>query len=216
MDLAEAVYDSTLPEIKDTAKIKIILSPGTAGASIEELSESEPNLVMYCRELKLPPEEIRRRGLSLKTTGVQRPYPEVKTTSCIVSKYEHRKAIREGYDDALFIKKSIMFPGDKAPVLEGPSFNIMYIVGNEIRTPSTAVLPGVTREKVIKLANEIGLLANRGIYTLEEFLKADEALASGTPKGVLPITQVDQRNIADGKPGQKTQQIMQMFRERYF
>jgi branched-chain amino acid aminotransferase len=48
---------------------------------------------------------------------------------------------------------------------------------------------------------------------LEEVWEADEAFISSTTKVLLPVTQLDERKIGNGKPGPVTMNILEKFRE---
>jgi branched-subunit amino acid aminotransferase/4-amino-4-deoxychorismate lyase len=61
------------------------------------------------------------------------------------------------------------------------------------------------------LASEAGILFSEGRVTLEEFLKADEAILAGTTIEVLPIVGVDGRPIGNGRPGPITLRLQEAY-----
>ncbi len=77
-------------------------------------------------------------------------------------------------------------------------------VPEALRAP---VLPGVTRATVIELAHQHGIEVVRKMLTVEDLLEADEVLLTNSGWGVLPVTQVEQRKIADGQVGEMTTQL---------
>lgn len=71
-------------------------------------------------------------------------------------------------------------------------------VPEALRAP---VLPGVTRAAVIELAHQRNIEVVRKMLTVEDLLEADEVMLTNSGWGVLPVTKVEQREIADGKAG---------------
>jgi branched-chain amino acid aminotransferase len=91
--------------------------------------------------------------------------------------------------------------------------NIFMVVNNVIATPPTATgaLPGITRNVIIKLAEELGYkLVERNI-TPNELFNADEVFFTGTAAEVLPVREINKRIIANGTPGSVTKDLMKHF-----
>jgi len=51
------------------------------------------------------------------------------------------------------------------------------------------------------------------MLTMDDLLGADEAFLSSTTREILPVRQVDESLIADGRPGPVTRKVMAAFRE---
>jgi branched-subunit amino acid aminotransferase/4-amino-4-deoxychorismate lyase len=67
-------------------------------------------------------------------------------------------------------------------------------------TPAENVLAGITRKNVLQLAGQRFKAVQRPI-TLKELAGAREAFLTSTTKRIVPIVQVDDFLIGDGKPG---------------
>ena len=63
------------------------------------------------------------------------------------------------------------------------------------------LLAGVTRQEVLDLAREEGIPMEERSVTLGELKAADELFLVGTTIEILPVTQLDGKPVADGKPG---------------
>ena len=74
-------------------------------------------------------------------------------------------------------------------------------------TPGRGILSGVTRKVVLELAQGLFAIDLRDI-SRTELLAADEVFITGTSKGLVPVVQVDDGVIADGRPGHRTRQLM--------
>ena len=64
-----------------------------------------------------------------------------------------------------------------------------------------AILSGITRTTVLKLARDAGYKVEERPFTLKEVFAAKELFVTGTTSFVMPIVQVDDRVIANGSPG---------------
>ena len=78
---------------------------------------------------------------------------------------------------------------------------------------SNDILPGVTRRALVSLCASTGLRLAENKFTLDEALNADEAFISGASSYVLPVVQIDDRGIGDGKPGALTRRLREIYLE---
>lgn len=88
-------------------------------------------------------------------------------------------------------------------VTEGGSSTVFIIVGNRVvtRPLSNAVLPGITREALLKLAQEKDLVVEERLFTVEEAIKADEVFITSATSFVMPIVAIDGKQVGTGKVG---------------
>ncbi|MCH7633527.1 MAG: D-amino-acid transaminase [Proteobacteria bacterium] len=89
-------------------------------------------------------------------------------------------------------------------VTEGTSTNA-WIVDAEGRlcTPPIGeqILSGITRRRILKLAEREGIDFSERYFTLKEAQSAREAFITSTTTLVLPVTTIDDAVIGNGKPG---------------
>jgi D-alanine transaminase len=89
-------------------------------------------------------------------------------------------------------------------VTEGSSTNVWIVSeGGALvtRPPSNEILNGVTRLEIIKLAAAEGIRFEERAFTLEELRRAREVFVTSASSFVMPVTEVDERPVANGKPG---------------
>jgi len=98
-------------------------------------------------------------------------------------------------------------------VSEGSGENIFLVRNNEIFTPTvdSSILPGITRDSVLKIASEFGYEVKETIIPREMLYIADELFFTGTAAEVSPIRSVDKVVIGTGKRGPITEKIQQRF-----
>jgi branched-chain amino acid aminotransferase len=82
-------------------------------------------------------------------------------------------------------------------VLEGPGFNLFVIRDGVVATPDSGVLQGVTRATAIELLERRGVEVQLREVHADELRGADEAFATSTAGGVMPIASVDGRALGD-------------------
>jgi branched-chain amino acid aminotransferase len=93
-------------------------------------------------------------------------------------------------------------------VAEGCAANIFIIKNKKmITTPAGTILVGITRDIVIKIAQELGLSVEERYFKPEEVYTADEAFFCGTAVEVTAIRSLDDKLIANGESGEITERI---------
>jgi len=108
------------------------------------------------------------------------------------------EAKRAGYDEALLLD----YEGNLA---EGPGENFFMVKKRKILTPALgSILPGITRDSIIKMARHFGFqVVERKIRSVEA-LSADEAFLTGTAAEVTPIAYINKKKIGVGTTGPVT------------
>lgn len=72
-------------------------------------------------------------------------------------------------------------------------------------------LPGITRAKVLQACQEAGIVARERNFSLTEVYGADEAFITGTFAGLAPVSEIDGRQIRDGR-GPMVERLQQLYR----
>lgn len=103
---------------------------------------------------------------------------------------------------------------DRGYVTEGSSTNAWIIDSqNRIitRPAENAILNGITRRRVIKLAKNAGYDVEEREFTLEEALTAAEAFLTSTTAIIVPIVKINDSVIGNGRPGDSTRDLLQLY-----
>src|SRR4030042_6044780 len=121
------------------------------------------------------------------------------------SQLAKNEAISCGYDEALLLDT-------EGYVSEGSGENIFIIRNGLLKTtPLTSILEGITRNSIIKIANDNGIRIAEERFTRDELYIADEEFFTGTAAEVTPIREADGRAIGNGKPGKITKSLQSIF-----
>jgi len=116
------------------------------------------------------------------------------------------EAHSKGYDEALLLDY-------RGFIAEGSGENIFIVKNKKFYTPKLGnILPGITRDSVIKIAKDNGIKVIEKDLTLKELFNADEAFFTGTAAEIVPIGQVNNKLINQGKEGEITRFIRETFR----
>lgn len=101
-------------------------------------------------------------------------------------------------------------------VTEGSSTNAWIIDrdGRVITRPAEdAILSGITRRRLIVLAEAAGIEVVQRPFTLEEAKQAREAFLTSTTSYVTPIVQIDDAVIANGRPGSRSGELRALYED---
>jgi branched-chain amino acid aminotransferase len=132
--------------------------------------------------------------------------PAAKTGNYMNSLLAYLEGTAEGFDDALLCDENGF-------LTEGTTFNLFYVRRGIIVTSpfSSGILDGITRKQVVSLAREAGMEVREVLYPKERLYEADEVFMTSTIKEVAPVVLVDDRKIANGKPGKITRRLKELF-----
>lgn len=131
------------------------------------------------------------------------------------------EAKKEGFDEVIYLNAS-----DERLIEELGSANLFVLKGNTLKTPKLcgSILPGVTRDSVIKLARgKLGIDVQETDVSLDVVLAADEVFCTGTAVVVNPVGKItyqgQERSFNNGVMGHVTGEIRKMLlgiqREEY-
>lgn len=158
-------------------------------------------------------EEGLAKGIRVKVSSFTSHHPnsymtKAKTTgNYAVSQMAKLESVASGYDEALMLDPEGL-------VTQGSGENLFIVRDGVLKTPPLhGVLDGITRETVMRLADEQGLEVRVAPFARDEVYVADEAFFTGTAAEVTPIREVDDRTIGAGEPGPVTRRIQAAFFE---
>jgi len=99
-------------------------------------------------------------------------------------------------------------------VTEGTSSNAWIVThDNELVTrPAThAILNGITRQTILRIAADEGITFVERAFTVEEAKAAREAFTSSATSFATPVVQIDDATVADGKPGPLCRRLLDLY-----
>jgi branched-chain amino acid aminotransferase len=118
------------------------------------------------------------------------------------------EAMANGYTEAIAF-------GPSGLISEGSGQNVFLVRDGALRTPflDGTNLTGITRDSVIRIAEDLGIEVQEGSVARESLYTADELFFTGTASEVTPIRSVDRISVGEGKAGPVTLTIQKRFME---
>jgi D-alanine transaminase len=101
-------------------------------------------------------------------------------------------------------------------VTEGSSSTAFIITADRrimTRPLSHAVLPGITRQSVMRLAAEQGLTVDERLFTVKEAHEAAEAFLTSASMLVMPVVAIDGQPVGNGRPGPLSRRLRELYLE---
>lgn len=116
------------------------------------------------------------------------------------------EALRNGFDEAIAL-------GSDGMVSEGSGQNVFVVDGGVLYTPPIdgSLLPGITRDAIVRLAEDLGIPVRITPLTREALYTSAEVFVCGTASEVTPIRSVDRLPVGDGTPGPVTRTLQRRF-----
>ena len=116
------------------------------------------------------------------------------------------EAILNGFSEGIALD-------DRGYVSEGSGENLFLVNDGKLVTPplGASILPGITRDSVIKIARELGIEVQETTIQRAALYLADELFFTGTAAEITPIRSVDRITVGEGKRGEITKQLQDVF-----
>jgi D-alanine transaminase len=132
---------------------------------------------------------------------------DIKSVSLLPNVLVHQQAKESGADEAVFVRDGA--------ITEGSHTNFGAVFEGQIVTypKSHYILAGITREVVLDLCRELNIPVKEFPILADDLKRADEALLMSTSSEVMPVVQVDEWSVGDGKPGPITTTLQRAFRK---
>lgn len=201
VDLDQDEFTSVIHELQQKNSLgngafKIIVSGGYSD-NLESVN-GQANLVILNMAWNKPPEESYQQGVQLIREEFVRPNPEVKTLYYF-NTLRLQKKLRE------YNAVDVMFYTDR--ISEASRANLFFIKGDQIYTPASDILKGITRKQVLMLFPEIQV-EDIDPDRLYDF---DEVFLTSSSRDVTPVVAVEGKKIGKGIPGPLTKKIQSAF-----
>ncbi len=191
--------------MRDETHIRLTLTRGkkTTSGMDPRLNKFGPTLIIVA-EWKKP--VYAETGIRLITSSVRRNTP-----LCLDSKIHHNNLINNilakiqanlaGVDDAVMLDVH-------GYVSETNATNMFIVKHGVLLTPhADSCLPGITRRKVLRMAQDLGIEAVERNISITEVHTADEVFTTGTMGELSPVLEVDGRRIGSGQVGPITTRL---------
>jgi branched-subunit amino acid aminotransferase/4-amino-4-deoxychorismate lyase len=194
------------------ARIRLTVSAGEGGMTPDPSTCSSPTVLITAQNLVPTLPEKYEAGFTAAVAFLRRnsqsPLSRLKST-CYMENILARTAARAaGCDEAIFLN-------EQGYLAEGSMTNIFLVSHGELITPcfESGVLPGITRDAVLQIAQTSNLKATERWVELNELIEAEEAFLTNSILELVPLVSVEGRTIGTGKPGKLTRDLLFAYRK---
>jgi D-alanine transaminase len=122
---------------------------------------------------------------------------DIKTVSLLPNVLARQKAREAGAREAWFVDRD-------GYVTEGAATTAWIVTADGTlvtRPDGTGILPGITRRTAMRVADREGYPIEERKFTVEEAQAAREAFITAASTVVMPVVMIDDRPVANGRPG---------------
>jgi len=119
----------------------------------------------------------------------------IKSISLLANVLSIKNAKKNNVEEVIFKRDGV--------ITEGASSNVFIVNNNQVFThpKNNLILPGVTREIIIRILQDLNIEVFENSFTEEEMMSADEIWITSSTREILPITIVNSMKIQSGKAG---------------
>lgn len=157
-------------------------------------------------------EEGLKNGIKVCVSSWRRPAPNTlpalakASGNYLSSQLIKMEALDMGFEEGL----ALDYFGN---ISEGSGENIFLIKNGELLTPpmASSSLAGITRDVVVKIAKDLGLVVKYETLPREFLYLADEIFLTGTAAEITPVSSVDNIKVGCGSRGEITKKIQEEF-----
>ncbi|MCP5153032.1 MAG: D-amino-acid transaminase [Ectothiorhodospiraceae bacterium] len=193
----------------DEGTVYLQVTRGVADRDFAYPKNPKAGLVMFTQARSLIASPMAERGIKVKSIDEIRWLKrDIKTVGLLPASMMKQEAIDAGFDDAWMV--------ENGTVTEGSSNNACIVTHGGVlvtRQLGSEILPGCTRAAVLRLSREDGLTVEERPFTLAEAYDSAEAFSTSASTFVMPVIQIDDRVIGDGKPGPVARKLRRLYIE---
>lgn len=169
--------------------------------------DAKPTVAMFTQAKAIVHAPAAQTGIAVVTVPDQRwARRDIKSLSLLAQVLAKQAAKEAGAQEAWMVEDGF--------VTEGGSSSAFIITKENriiVRPLSQAILPGITRQSLFRLAAETGISLEERLFTVEEAYEAAEAFLTSASNFVLPVVSIDGRPVADGRPGALTKRLRELY-----
>ena len=212
-EMINAVLETLRKNKLKDSYIRLIVTRGLGDLGLDPRKCPKPSIIIITDTISIRAGNAKETGITTMISWVRRnpvdaTTHEIKSLNYLNSVLAKIEANACGVDEAICLESN-------GYIAEGVGENIFIVKNGKILTPptSTGALAGITAEVVEGIADKLDLKLEVTNLTPFMLFTADEGFFTGTAMEMVPIREVNKRQIGNGKPGPLTKKLMVEFQK---
>jgi branched-chain amino acid aminotransferase len=212
-EMTQAVVETLRKNKLKYSYIRLVVTRGVGDLGLDPRKCPKPSVIIITDTISLHASGAKENGITTMFSWVRRnpvdaTSHEIKSLNYLNSVLAKIEANANGVDEAICLESN-------GYVAEGVGENVFIVKNGELLTPptSTGALAGITAEVVTHLAAKLGIKLTVTNLTPFMLFTAEEAFFTGTAMEMVPIREVNKRQIGTGNPGPITKKLMAEFQK---
>lgn len=154
-----------------------------------------PQPTVFAMSKALPQRDLSRGISAITSEDIRWKYCHIKAITLLPSVMLRHQAAQAGATEALLLR------GDS--VTEGAASNVFVVCDGIIKTPPKdgSLLPGITRDLLVELLQDSGIICREETVTRDELFQADEIWITSSTWEIVPVIKLDGLPVGSGAPG---------------
>jgi branched-chain amino acid aminotransferase len=210
--LTKDIEDCIEKNNKKDAYIRVVITRGAGTLGIDLANLGRSTVVIIVDDINLYPDKLYNEGIKIMTSSYRRIPVEcfdvrIKSLNYLNNVLAKMEAKRMGCMECLMLNVD-------GYVVECTVDNIFIVKDSIIKTPDICygALNGITRNVVIDTLRDMNYKVEEKLLARLDVYNADEVFLTGTAAEIIPVNNVDDIVINDGKPGEITKKIMKEYK----
>jgi branched-chain amino acid aminotransferase len=212
-EMVQAVLETLQKNNLRNAYIRLVVTRGVGDLGLDPRKCPKPSTIVITDTIVLHASEAKEKGITAMISWVRRnpvdaTTHEIKSLNYLNSVLSKIEANLSGADEAICLDKNGF-------IVEGVGENLFIVKNGKIFTPPscTGALAGITAQVAIRLAQNLGYEVTEVNITPFQLFTADEAFFTGTAAEIVPIREVNKRQIGNGSPGPVSKRLIAEFQK---
>jgi branched-chain amino acid aminotransferase len=211
-EMVNAVVETCRANDVRDGYIRLVVTRGVGSLGLSPYRCKTPQVIIIAGAIQLYPPECYEKGLKIVTVGTVRNAPEainprIKSLNYLNNILAKIEAINSGVEEALMLNQH-------GYVAEATGDNVFFVKGNTLATPhpTAGCLEGITRNAVMSIAVDMGMRVVEPTVSRYDLYTADEVFLTGSAAELIPVVEIDRRQIGNGTPGPQTLTLLARFK----
>lgn len=208
--VARTIAASGLPE----CYVRVMVTRGVGPMNIDLAQATTPSVVVFALTLTPLAASVYTDGIGVGLSRAARATDGTRAVGAKTSNYlgsvmALHEVKQRGAQEALIL-------GPSGEVIEGATSNVFVVRRGELFTPpiDAGILAGITRQTVLELASEQGLVVHETQLHPSDLYRADEVFITSSVREVVPVVRVDDKTVSAGKPGPISARVLAAYRAK--